>query len=175
VPLVRPSRTSSRLRDLALQPERRAPHDGLVGRIEPGQAGAIDDLLHRSRLRHRLLERSPVGRQHRPDHRPGHRHGWHRPRDDDDHDSSRDGAPADQGQPGGRDVEPRYDRDGPGDEGEPAANRPACDDLARPLREPALGHEVVLEHLVEREDGRAELREVLRADEVVRQPSTDRG
>ena len=64
--------------DLALEPERGAPDDGLVGRIEPVETGLGDDLLHRAGLRHRLLERPPVGRQHRPDHRAGHRDRRHR-------------------------------------------------------------------------------------------------
>ena len=60
-------------RSEALQSERGPPHDGLVGRLEPGRARPVDDLLHRARPLHRLLERSPIGGQHRPHHRAGHR------------------------------------------------------------------------------------------------------
>ena len=61
--------------DLVLEPQRRAPDDGLVGRLEP----------RRARPRRRpaasmrawaivFCERPPVGGEHRPDHRAGHRH-----------------------------------------------------------------------------------------------------
>ena len=82
--------------DVVLQPERRAPHDRLVRRLEPGQTGLVDDLLHRARLLHRLVQRPPVGRQHGPDHRPGHRHGRHAPREKDDHHAAGDGRHADE-------------------------------------------------------------------------------
>ena len=100
--------------DLALEPERGAPHDGLIGRVEPVETGLGDDLVHRAGLRHRLLERPPVGGQHRPDHRAGHRHRRHRLGEADDHDAAGDRGHADQGQAGERDVQPGDERDDAG-------------------------------------------------------------
>ncbi len=119
----------------------RRPHERLVGRLQPGQAGLVHDLRHRAGLGHRPLERPPVGRQHRPDHRARLRPGGHDLRDQ----ARDDPAPAmtaraDHGEPA--EIETAAD--------EQRARRPAMissatqDDpvplhLARRPAEPALG------------------------------------
>ena len=130
---------------------RAVPHTtAWSGVSSQAQAGLVDDLLHRARLGHRLLERPPVGGEHRPDHRPGHRHRRHRLGDDDDHDAARDRGRAEQRQARDRDVEPGDDarRRRPTMASTP---RPVQrgDDLARLLAEPAAVDDVVLERRVE--------------------------
>ena len=73
--------------DLGVEPEGRAPDDDLVGRLEPGQARLRDDLVHRPGLLHRLLQRPPVGGEHRPDHRSGERDRRHHLADHDREDA----------------------------------------------------------------------------------------
>ena len=58
-----------------------------------GIAAVCDDLAHRPRLRHRLLERPPIGLEHRPDHGAGHRPRGHARGQDQHHDPGRRSGP----------------------------------------------------------------------------------
>ena len=94
--------------DLLLEPQRGSPDDGLVRRLEPRRrSGLLDDLVHRSRERHRLLERPAIGREHRPDHRARDRHRRHPARQDEERDPAGDRRPADEREPGAREVQAR--------------------------------------------------------------------
>ena len=137
--------------DLVLETERGAPHDGLVRRVEPVEPGLVHDLLHRSRLGHRLLERPPVRREHRPDHGAGHGHRRHRLGDEDDDDAAGDrGAPPISVSPEIGTLSPMISAIDAADDRERATTGPARRRLARRLGEPAARDDVVLERLVER-------------------------
>ena len=123
--------------DIALEPERRAPHDRLVGRVEPGQAGLVDDLLHRAGLGHRRLERPPVGGEHRPDHRAGHGDRGHRLGEDDHDDPARDGGRAEQDQTQIGTLSPRMIPTTPATTASTPRPIQRAHDLARLLGEPA--------------------------------------
>ena len=161
--------TSSRLRcedvlDVVLEPERHAPDDGLVRRLEPGQARLVDHLVHRARLLHRLLERPPVGGEHRPDHRAGHRHARHRTgRARRRRSRPRSRAPPEQHEPGARQVAARRPARRSRQIGA-SAPRPAPA-RRRPCwvasRNQPLVDDVSLERLVEVADRRPELGQVL--------------
>ena len=147
--------------DVVLEPERGAPDHGLVRRLEPVQAGLVDDLLHRACLLHRLVQGPSVGGEHRSHHGPGHRHRGHAAGEQDHHDSARDQRGPDRHQPGDRDVDAGDEGDHPGHDRQHALHGPAGNDLARLVDQPALLHDVRLELRVEQPDRRPELRQLV--------------
>ena len=126
----------------------------------------MDDLLHRAGLGHRLVERPPIRRQHRPDRGPGHRPSWHRAGKPDGDDPGGDEPDTENRQPRERDLEAGEQGDDTANDLEHPLTHPAASDLARRFGEPAALDGELLQLVVESAHLRPELEQLLVGQDV---------